>query len=176
MPLSPVVQRALRESDSAAASAPMGEADQSQPDWMQQLVQQLGQGIKVNPGSGGSGGYSTPAAPFNGGDVASYVQQQAAARGWTGGQWNALYDLIRKESSWNPNISNPSSGAFGLFQFMPMHWKPGGYLPGGRNSSLEQQVAAGLRYIADRYGTPQAALNFWLSRKPINGRDVGNWY
>lgn len=177
MALSPIVQRALRESDGSAAAAPMGESSQGQPDWLSQLAQQLQQGIKVTPGSPVGGGGSPTAPAFSGGSIQSYVQQQAAARGWTGAQWDALYNLIQKESGWKPNVSNyAGSGAWGLFQFMPMHWKPGGYLPAGPKSTLEQQVAAGLRYIADNYGTPQGALNFWLSRKPINGRDVGNWY
>lgn len=179
MALSPLVQRLLRESDGSAGAAPMGETQSAQPEWYSTLVKSLGsQSIPVTPGaapSAGSGGYAAPATQANG-NVQQYVQQAAAQRGWTGSQWNALADLIRRESSWNPTISNPSSGAYGLFQFMPMHWKPGGYLPNGRGSSLEQQVAAGLRYIADRYGTPQAALDFWQSRKPINGRDVGHWY
>ena len=32
--------------------------------------------------------------------------------------WPALNQLVRNESSWNPNAQNPSSSAYGLFQFL----------------------------------------------------------
>src|SRR3990167_2010726 len=96
--------------------------------------------------------------------------------GWGPEQLNALNSLVTRESGWDPTASNPSSKAFGLFQFVPMHWGEGKYLPKGSKSSLAEQTAGGLKYIAQRYGSPTKALNFWLSRRPINGRDVGNWY
>lgn len=89
--------------------------------------------------------------------------------GWGEGQWGPLNALIQGESGWNPRAQNRKSRAFGLFQFMPMHWVPGGYLPKGPFSSVDEQVRAGLRYIRDRYGTPANAYGKWLSRSP-------HWY
>lgn len=120
------------------------------------------------------GGYApAPPAPARSGSVQTIAQQMAAERGWTGSEWDALYDLVNKESSWNPNAANPSSSARGLFQFIDSTAQNYGL---SRNASPEEQIRAGLQYIADRYQTPSGALNHWLSRKPINGRDVGNWY
>lgn len=111
------------------------------------------------------------------GDPKGLARSAAAQRGWTGAEWDALERLVQNESGWRPNVSNTSgSGAYGLFQFMPMHFTPTGYLPHGTSSTVEQQIAAGLRYIQDRYGSPSKALAHWNARKPIKGKDVGHWY
>jgi hypothetical protein len=109
-------------------------------------------------------------APGNPGQVAATVKNIAAQQfGWSGAEWDALYGLVQRESGWNPAAANPSSSARGLFQKMiNMH--------GPIESTVEGQAAWGLNYIKQRYGTPSAALNHWLSRVPINGQDVGNWY
>lgn len=107
------------------------------------------------------------------GDPRSLAQRMAAERGWTGQEWDALVDLVQRESGWNPNAQNPTSTAYGLFQFLDSTRKNYGIT---RDASLQQQIDAGLRYIADRYRTPSGALAHWLARKPINGRDVGHWY
>ena len=101
------------------------------------------------------------------------AQRMAASRGWSGGEWNALKDLVQRESGWKPTAANPTSSAYGLFQFLDSTRANYGL---AKNASVEQQIDAGLRYISDRYKTPSGALNHWLARKPINGRDVGNWY
>ena len=62
----------------------------------------------------------------------------------------ALHELLRRESTWNPRAVNPSSGACGLWQFVPCRWET---LP-----SVETQSVAGFRYIRSRYGSPAAAL------------------
>jgi hypothetical protein len=55
---------------------------------------------------------------------------------------------------------NPSSGAFGLFQFNPSSGTLQEYLP-DRNPDAFIQGQAGGRYIGDRYGTPVDARLFW---------------
>lgn len=105
--------------------------------------------------------------------VEATVKQFAADRGWTGSQWNALHDLVTRESGWNHTAKNPTSSAYGLFQFLDSTRSNYGIT---RDASLNDQIQAGLQYIQDRYKTPEGALNFWLSRRPINGKDVGNWY
>lgn len=119
---------------------------------------------------GGNQGEGIMPAPGDPGQVANEVKQIAASQyGWTGAEWDALYGLVQRESGWNPAAANPSSSARGLFQKMiNMH--------GPIESTVAGQAAWGLNYIKQRYGTPSAALNFWLSRAPINGQDVGNWY
>lgn len=83
--------------------------------------------------------------------------------GWEGGQWSALERLVQKESSWNPNAQNPTSTAYGLFQFLNGTW--GAY--GEKTSDPRLQAQYGMQYIKDRYGSPEQALAFHESH---------NWY
>ncbi len=97
-------------------------------------------------------------------DVQSAVRGVAAGYGWDSGRhWSALSKLISKESSWNPNAQNPSSTAYGLFQFLNSTW--GSY--GAKTSDPAGQARAGLKYIQDRYGDPKKALAF---------HKKNNWY
>lgn len=93
-------------------------------------------------------------------------QQMAAERGWTGGQWSALDKLIMGESGWNNTAQNPTSTAYGIFQFLNSTWGAYGFQ---KTSDPRTQILAGYKYIASRYGTPMNAYNTWLSRSP-------HWY
>ena len=91
-------------------------------------------------------------------DLQRMVQSMAASKyGWSGGQWAALNWLVSHESSWNPNAQNPTSSAYGLFQFLNGTWS--GYGP--KTSDPRLQAEYGLKYIKDRYGSPAAAKDFW---------------
>lgn len=75
-------------------------------------------------------------------------------------------ELVARESSFNPNAKNPASSARGLFQFLDGTRRD----YGGNSvdwSDPYQQSVAGLKYIKDRYGTPEKALQFW---------DKNKWY
>jgi len=68
----------------------------------------------------------------------------------------ALRKLVFKESSLNPYAVNTTSGACGLFQFLPcskMKCSLG---------DVECQIAKGLKYIEKRYGDPTNALSFHI--------------
>jgi TP901 family phage tail tape measure protein len=104
-----------------------------------------------NTGGGGSAG------------LRQMVQQKNAARGWMM-HWSALDSLIQKESSWNPNAQNPTSSAYGLFQFLNSTWSTVG---GRKTSDAGLQTDYGLRYIGQRYGNPSAAWAFHRQN---------NWY
>jgi SLT domain-containing protein len=91
----------------------------------------------------------------------------AAARGWTGAQWQSLYALWQGESGWNPRADNPTSTAYGIPQFLASTARQYGI--GAREPSAARQIAAGLRYISDRYGTPANAYGAWRNRSP-------HWY
>lgn len=109
---------------------------------------------KLTATYGGVGG----AAP-GGGPVRKIVQTIAQQFGWgSGGQWAALSQLVSHESSWRPTAQNPTSSAYGLFQFLDSTWGGTGI---GKTSDPTRQTIAGLRYIKSRYGTPLAAWNFW---------------
>lgn len=110
---------------------------------------------------GGMGGGS-----FGGGDSAEGATPNAAAKlakdmaaqmfGWTGGAWNALSKLGTRESGWSTTALNPSSGAFGIGQFLGA--TKAAYAKFGATShNAGQQINAMLHYIKDRYGSPIAA-------------------
>jgi hypothetical protein len=87
------------------------------------------------------------------GDVKDQVRDVAAKYGWDSGeQWSALSELIRRESSWNPNAANPSSSARGLFQKMTS-------IHGPVESTAAAQAEWGLDYIRGRYHSPRTALD-----------------
>ncbi|WP_454859960.1 aggregation-promoting factor C-terminal-like domain-containing protein [Promicromonospora soli] len=98
---------------------------------------------------------STPTAPVPSGSVKEIGQQMAAARGWTGEEWTCLELLWERESGWNYQAANPSSGAYGIPQALP------GSKMGSAGSDWATnpatQIEWGLGYIADRYGTPCGA-------------------
>ena len=75
----------------------------------------------------------------------------------------ALIQLVRHESGFRPDAKNPTSSAFGLFQFLDNTWSS--YLrevPYGTQDPYWQAVG-GFRYIEQRYGTPERAWAFWQS-------------
>jgi hypothetical protein len=109
-------------------------------------------------------GGSDDASSIPASDLQRMVASMAQSKyGWGGSQWDALNWLVNKESSWNPNAQNPTSSAYGLFQFLDGTWK--GYGP--KTSDPRLQAEYGLEYIKDRYGNPQAAKNF---------HEGHNWY
>ena len=92
-------------------------------------------------------------------------------------QWPAAEELWTLEAGWRPLAINPTSGACGIVQAVPCSKLLNA---AGKQTieatTVEEQMHWGVNYIKSRYGTPQNALEFWKSRKPINGKDVGNWY
>lgn len=108
-----------------------------------------------------------PRAPISVSGNKAIVRTVAAQRGWaTGGQWDALYNLIMGESGFNNNAQNPTSSAYGMFQFLNSTW---GSVGGSKTSDPWQQASLGLRYIANSYGNPMNAYGKWSSRSP-------HWY
>jgi hypothetical protein len=99
--------------------------------------------------------------------MAKLVQGIAASFGWgSGDQWNALYKLIQGESGFRPNAQNPTSSAYGLFQFLDSTW---GTVGGHKTSDPTLQTIYGLKYIQQAYGSPLNAYSKWQSRSP-------HWY
>lgn len=99
------------------------------------------------------------------GPVQDQVREAMMPYGWDqGAQWDALSWIVDKESGWNPTARNPSSGAFGLAQFLGS--TKDAYLP-DENPNPKVQGSAMAKYIKDRYGDPMAAKSFWMDH---------NWY
>jgi Prophage tail length tape measure protein len=111
----------------------------------------------------GGGGAGVPAPVTGAGSEPVEIGRAMAAKyGWTGGQFDALFRLWSGESGWNPNAVNPSSGAAGIPQAL-------GHGHVFNLGDAPAQIAWGLNYIRERYGSPLAAYNAWLSRDP-------HWY
>lgn len=88
-----------------------------------------------------------------GGDLQEYARSRLAQLGFNDpGEWQALQQLWQKESGWDPNAVNRSSGAFGIAQILPS-----AHPTANRNMSAQEQIEWGLNYIRNRYGAPSRA-------------------
>lgn len=83
------------------------------------------------------------------------AQDMLSEYGWSQSEFSCLQPLWDKESGWDPNAENPSSGAYGIPQALP------GSKMATAGSDWESnpatQIEWGLGYIEERYGTPCAA-------------------
>lgn len=113
-------------------------------------------------------GYVNSNAPSSGiggmtGPWVQVMREIAQNKDWSFGDW---MELVQRESGGNPEAVNPSSGAFGLGQFLGSTAEA--YAPfGALSHDPAEQIQAMARYIADRYGDPSSALAFHNSN---------NWY
>lgn len=90
-----------------------------------------------------------PVAPV--GEIQSYAHKEVLSKGWSEIDFSALVKLWVRESGWNPQAVNSSSGACGIPQALPCSKIP-------NPSDWKSQVDWGLNYIAGRYGSPSSAL------------------
>jgi SLT domain-containing protein len=74
--------------------------------------------------------------------------------------WEYIDFIVKKESSWNNEAQNPTSSAFGYFQFLSGTWATVGC---EKTYNPHTQVDCGLQYIKQRYGTPKKAYQFWIA-------------
>lgn len=72
-------------------------------------------------------------------------------------EWWAVDSIVSRESSWNPNAVNPSSGACGLGQQLPC-----GKWAGAWNDPVAA-LKAQYGYVVARYGGYPQAVAFWNS-------------
>ena len=78
-----------------------------------------------------------------------------AASGIPQAHWGYVDSIVSRESSWNPNSVNKSSGACGLGQQLPC-----GKWPGAWNNPIHALRAMN-QYVLARYGSWQNAVGFW---------------
>jgi vacuolar-type H+-ATPase subunit I/STV1 len=78
-------------------------------------------------------------------------------------QWQVAYELVRRESTWNPNAVNPSSGACGLAQSLPC----GKQAKYGAWDDPVANLKWQYEYVNGRYGGYAQAIAF---------HDSNNWY
>jgi hypothetical protein len=105
--------------------------------------------------TGGSQGFNN--------DLSAAFSRSSFPAEWAG----ALTELVRRESSFNPNAKNPKSTAYGYAQFLNSTRANYEKKTGLSYNDPVNQLVMMMQYVKDRYGTPQAALNFW---------DKNKWY
>lgn len=93
---------------------------------------------------------SAPAAQISG-DKHSWL----AASGIPEAHWGHVDAIVTRESGWNPNAVNASSGACGLGQQLPC-----GKWAGQWNNPVHALRAMN-QYVLARYGSWQNAVGFW---------------
>jgi cell wall-associated NlpC family hydrolase len=98
--------------------------------------------------------------PMSANSAVELGRSMAADYGWTGIQFTDLNMLWTKESGWNANARNPSSGAAGIPQD----------ITGNFHGGARGQIAWGLQYIRGRYGNP---ANAWAHEMAFNWYDGG---
>ena len=112
-------------------------------------------GTGVPPGGlpgGSSGGVSGQAGPL--GSLQETAQSLLNQFGW-GSEWSAFNSLETREAGWNMSAQNPSSGAYGLAQFINGPSEYAQY--GGDVNTGYGQLLAMMEYIGQRYGDPNGA-------------------
>lgn len=103
--------------------------------------------------SGGSSGGGGPLLYSGGGAPAEWM----AAAGIAAADQGYVDYIVSRESGWNPNATNSSSGACGLVQALPCSKVPGN----GYNPVDNLRWATG--YAVGRYGSWAGAYSFWIN-------------
>jgi hypothetical protein len=96
---------------------------------------------------------SAPPRYTGGGSPAEWM----AAAGIAESDWGYVDYIASRESNWNPNATNASSGACGVIQALPCSKVPGS----GYDPIDNLRWANG--YAVDRYGSWAAAYDFWTT-------------
>lgn len=81
-----------------------------------------------------------------------YAYEKCMEYGWSESDYNCLVSLWNKESGWNPNAENKSSGAYGIPQNNNSSKRESWY----RNDAYAQ-IDWGINYIKNRYSNPTNA-------------------
>ncbi|GAA2453405.1 transglycosylase SLT domain-containing protein [Streptomyces macrosporus] len=87
-------------------------------------------------------------------EVKAMAQQIVGA-----GQFQCFSNIVERESGWNYQAQNPSSGAYGLVQALPGSKMASAGADWRTNPAT--QIKWGLNYMNDRYGSPCGAWEFW---------------
>jgi hypothetical protein len=94
-------------------------------------------------------------------DPRDIARSMLSKYGWSADQFSCLDEIYMRESRWNPSAANPYSGAYGIPQALPGD-KMAAYGADWQTNPATQ-LAWGLSYIRDRYGSPCGAWAFWQS-------------
>lgn len=110
-------------------------------------------GFNQDPGGGGK----TASGP-----AAFQSNMKSAIKEGVDASWAPLLsEIIKRESSYNPNAKNPKSTAYGYGQFLASTRRTYEKKLGLDYSNPVHQIIMMAQYVKDRYKTPQNALAFW---------------
>ena len=107
---------------------------------------------QTSSSSSSSGGSSAPPAYSGGGSKEDWL----AAAGIASSDWGYVDYIVSRESGWNPNATNSSSGACGLVQIYPCGKVDNGYDP-------VVNLTWANSYATGRYGSWAGAYDFWTT-------------
>jgi len=139
------------------------------------------------PAAGTTGGGSAPAS--SGGNYRALGKFLATPYGWAiGAEWQALDNLLTRESGWQNNIMNPSSHAFGIGQALghgTSNSAAGNVLVKYPDGSTQRMTVNEYPTVLANSGDPNAQI-FW-TYDYIHGRygdpitawaheQANNWY
>lgn len=102
-----------------------------------------------------------------GGGPQTFQQHMSAAvqRGVDPSWVPLLSEIVKRESSFNPNAKNPNSTAYGYGQFLSSTRANYEKKTGLSYNDPVNQLIMMASYVKDRYGTPAAALAHWNKNK-----------
>ncbi len=122
------------------------------------LLAAIATGSSNSPSAGASGAVGLTPGGLSAGSAVRLGQQMAAQPpyGWTGSQFTCLNWLWTRESGWQWNATNGTSGAYGIPQSLPAGKMAAA--GGDWQTNPATQIKWGLGYIASTYGTP---CNAW---------------
>ncbi|KOS10894.1 16S rRNA pseudouridylate synthase [Microbacterium aurantiacum] len=133
----------IAEEEAAAAAAAEAEAEAAEA-------------AASTGSSSASAAPSRPAGVYTpAGDAQSIAYGMLGGYGWGDDQFGCLVELWNKESGWNSQAYNASSGAYGIPQALPGSKMASAGADWETNAAT--QISWGLGYIAGRYGSPCGA-------------------
>jgi hypothetical protein len=145
-------EKARQEAEAAAAAAE-AEAEAAEQAAAEQSIptapSSSGGGSSAPFATGGASGDNSPAG------AQATARAMLAGRGWGDDQFSCLVSLWNKESGWNYQAYNASSGAFGIPQALPGSKMSSAGADWQSNATT--QISWGLGYISGRYGSPCGA-------------------
>ncbi|WP_207795550.1 lytic transglycosylase domain-containing protein [Cryobacterium zongtaii] len=146
-------QAAAEAAAAAAAEAAAAAAAQEAADAEAAAAAKAAQAAKAAPKANTA---PAPSAPTNPSGAQAVARDMMSAKyGWGADQFGCLVSLWDKESGWNVNAYNASSGATGIPQALPGSKMASAGSDWATNAST--QISWGLGYISGTYGTPCAA-------------------
>ena len=140
----------------------VGTGEQQAQQEAAQQAQSAGDGQTAQSNGSGEGSNSATSAPAASSGAGTdpdgakaIARSMLASHGWGDSEFTCLESLWTRESGWNYQAENASSGAYGIPQA----------LPGTKMSEVADdwatnpstQITWGLNYISGRYGTPCSA-------------------